>query len=399
MKRTFFIVVFLFLHLLAGRPRAESLGASSIEWLTCQSDVILIGQITNICVTKGVHSVIYEDCTVSIKERIKGEVKDSDTLFCLRTISANPTCKVFMNSKDGVLLFLSKSKGHGPERHLDNKYVPTSMSDPFSVLDLSNVPKGVYGKEMTVLADKEAILDVVRSWAHSRIAHSIPLKVPPTSPIRVDSLDVPAEEKYRDQYTNLAKSDKPHERVVAAAALSQFPGEATTRILRELLKDETDSFTDYASNGVSDGLPRVTLDVRATAYRSLQALGEPVPDSIQLERAVTEVEQRSLRERFWRRHFTEGLPSGWKVVSVQDDKARRVGETDTTSVVVTCGEGESRCAFTLIPKEWGRKDLPPGEVLGINGRDSYGARYFVFTGTMPTEVKEKVAKYFGLEKP
>jgi hypothetical protein len=164
--------------------------------------------------------------------------------------------------------------------------------------------------------------------------------------------------------------------------------------LRKLLEDETENFWNFSADTIS----RVEFGVRTAAYRSLQALGKPVSDKIELERKPTEAEQRSLRQSYWQKSFTEALSEGWKVVSVVDGRSRRVEGRDTTSVIVTCGEGESRCRFTLIPKEWNKKDLPAGANLGMNGRNSQGARHFFLDGTLPKEVKGKLTKYFGLER-
>ena len=397
MKRT--IVTVALLLILSGQSRAESMAASSVEWLSCKSDVVVVGKITKITVTKGVHSVIYEDCVVQIHEVIKGDIKDKKLVFCLRTLSSEPSGKDFMNSKEGILLFLSNSTNHGSEHHLNNKFVPTSMRFPFSILDLSNIPKHVYSKEMTILADQKEILKTVRSWADSKIVHSLRSKVPSDSPIFWHlyggsnvNLIVPAEEKYRAHFMKLAQSDKPHERQKAALELQKFPGEETERVLRELLKDEPENFW-YSADTIS----KVEFGVRAAAYWSLKALRKAVP-KIELERKPTEEEQCSLRQNYWRKSFTEALSDGWKVSSVEDGNTRRVEGRDAISVIVTCGMGDSRCRFTLIPKGWHEKDFPAGENLGINGRNSQGARHFVLKGALPEAVKEKLAKYIGLER-
>ncbi|MHC4645367.1 MAG: hypothetical protein ACYTBJ_07685 [Planctomycetota bacterium] len=221
MKRTIFALALVLL--LSGQSYAEIMGASSIEWLSCKSEVVVVAQIKEITITKGPHSVIYEDCAVQIHEVLKGDIKGEELVFCLRGLSSKPTVKDFMNSKEGVLLFLSKSKNHGSERHLDNKYVPSSMCFPFSILELSDIPKDVYSKEMRILTDKNEILNLVTKWVDCRISHSVCSEVPFDSPIFKQLyagsscyLIVPAEEKYRVQLLNLARSDKPHERQEAA---------------------------------------------------------------------------------------------------------------------------------------------------------------------------------------
>lgn len=397
MKRTIFAITLLFL--LSGQSRAEIMGASSIEWLSCQSEVIVVGKIDKITITKGVHSVIYEECTVQIAEVIKGDIKDKELAFCLRTLSSKPTAKDFMNSNQGVLLFLSRSKGHGPERHLDNKYVPTAMGSPFSIIDLSNVSNDLYSKEMRILTNPEEILKTVRTWADSKVSHCLWWEVPFDSAIfnqlyagSACYLIVPAEESYRPYFVKLARSDKPHERQRAASELYKFLGQQTEAILRELLKDETENFWNYSADTIS----KIEYGVRAAACRSLEALGKPVPQ-IELERKPTEEEQRSLRQGYWRKSFAEALSDEWKVISVEDGNGRQVEGRDTTSVIVTCANGESWCTFTLIPKEWDKSSFPVGENLGTNGRNSQGGRHFLLDGTLPQAVKNNLIRYFGIE--
>jgi hypothetical protein len=121
-----------------------------------------------------------------------------------------------------------------------------------------------------------------------------------------------------------------------------------------------------------------------------------VPD-IELERKPTDEEQHSLRINKWQKSFTEALSKEWKLISVEDGSTRTIEERSFTSIIVTCSDGTSTCKFFLMPKEWDKKDFPKGIDLGINGKNSQGARYFILEGDMPKEVQEKVSKYFGLE--
>jgi len=398
MKRSVLLVALL--GMLCGAARAEITGASSIEWLTCTSEVVAVGKIEKITITKGVHSVIYEDCVVQIDELLKEDIKGKELTFCLRTLSANPTAKAFMNSKEGVLLFLSKSKDHGRETHLDNKYVPASKHHPLSIIDLSNPSKYLFSKEMRILTDKDEIFRIVRKWSASLIVHSLDREVPFESPIyqrlyagSACYLCVPAEEKYRSHFMNLAQSPLAHERAKAASELYKFPGEETEGVLRELLKDQTENYWYSAADTIS----KVEFSVRAAAYMSLRALGKPVPEIV-LERKPTGEEQRDLRHNYWRKSFKSAFPDGWKVVSVEDGETRTTSLGERTAVVVVCKSSSRSCKFTLIPKEWAKQDLLASEYLGINGQHSQGRRHFFLVGALPKDLKTKVIRYFGLEK-
>ncbi|MBW1809928.1 MAG: hypothetical protein JRJ87_17155 [Deltaproteobacteria bacterium] len=166
------------------------------------------------------------------------------------------------------------------------------------------------------------------------------------------------------------------------------------RVLQSLLQDKTESF----GHSSADTIVRVIFSVRAAAYRSLKKLGKPV-GVIELERKPTKPEQLALRQSYWKKSFNKALSDGWKVIAVIDGKTRRVAGRDTTAVIVSCGKGKSSCKFKLIPKEWAKKNWPTVENLGINGKNSQGARHFFFKGGLPETVKQKLVKYFGLEKP
>lgn len=161
MKRTFLAVALCLA--ISSVVRAEIMVATSVEWLTCNSEVVVVGKIKQITTINGAHSVIYEDCVVEVSEVLKGDIKDKQITFCLRTFSLFPTAKALMNSKDGVLFFLSTSKENGSEAHLNNKLVPSSEQFPLSIVDLSNPPKNLFNMKFMALTKGEDILRDCRS--------------------------------------------------------------------------------------------------------------------------------------------------------------------------------------------------------------------------------------------
>ncbi len=137
---------------------AEIMVASALEWLSCSAEIVAVGKIKNISITKGIHSVIYEDVTVEIHELLKGDIHDKEITFCLRTLSSEPNAKSLMNSEEGILFFLSSSKDHGSEHHLDNKLVPTSLDFPLSIINLSSPSKFIFNMEFENVKDRDKIL-------------------------------------------------------------------------------------------------------------------------------------------------------------------------------------------------------------------------------------------------
>jgi hypothetical protein len=151
--------------------RAETIVGSSVEWLTCEADAVVVGSIEKIVTTRGAGDVFYDDCTVRVKETIRGQVEDNQLVFCLRTLSTESPARAWMKSQEPVLLFLSKSKGHGSEKHLDDMLVPTSHQFPLSVIDLAAPGKYVLNKEFKVLAEQKAILETCRKTAEQLTDH------------------------------------------------------------------------------------------------------------------------------------------------------------------------------------------------------------------------------------
>ncbi|MCH7727919.1 MAG: HEAT repeat domain-containing protein [Planctomycetes bacterium] len=385
--------------LVARAATAEIMVAPSLEWLTCKAEVIVVGKIKGITVTKGRGSVIFEDCVVGVEQTLKGNVTGKRVEFTLRKFNNGPSVNAFVNSKDGAIFFLSQSKDHGSERHLDGKLVPTSLSMQMSVFDLSKPQDKIYSKEMKFVRNKKEILATVRQWSMSPVKHSLWSEVPFDSPIFKKLwagssvyLLVPAEEKFRGKFMKLARSQNPHERAKAAGELQKFPGPETEAVLRELMKDDAESFSYYSA----DQIGSVIFHVRLAASRSLKALGKPVPD-IQLRRAPTKQEHRDLRVKYWTQSIKEGLKENW-TITVNDGASRVFNGLQRTIVVVSCKQGDRMAKFTLVPKEWPANERPKNGYLGINGKKTQGARHFFLSGDLPDDVQKRFVQYFGLVK-
>src|SRR4051794_19627 len=57
---------------------------SSLEWLTCEAEVVVVGKIETIVTTRGAYDIIYDDCTVVVEEVLKGKA-GKRLVFCFRT--------------------------------------------------------------------------------------------------------------------------------------------------------------------------------------------------------------------------------------------------------------------------------------------------------------------------
>jgi hypothetical protein len=176
--------------------QAELMVGSSLEWLTCSSAVVVVGQIEQIDTTRGPGSVLYDDCTVKVVQTIKGKPKDR-LVFCLRRLAADSSpeaCKSpaqeWMKSKEGVLLFLSPSKDNGPEKRLDGMLVPTKAQLPLSVVNLSSPEERLFDARCRRVTGRKAILDTARKAADAYAAH---LKANPKAEVKAEYVEAPTD--------------------------------------------------------------------------------------------------------------------------------------------------------------------------------------------------------------
>lgn len=168
--------------------RAETFVGSSVEWLTCAADVVVVGRIEKIATKRGPGAVVYDDCTVTVQESIKGKIKDKSLVFCLRSLSPDSPARAWMKSRGQLLLFLSESKDHGSEKHLDHMLVPTSHQVPLSVIDLAAPGKYVLDTHFKVLKDRKAILEACRKTADRLVDYR---KKNPGRAVEAERLEAP----------------------------------------------------------------------------------------------------------------------------------------------------------------------------------------------------------------
>ena len=75
MNKAIFTICFVLF--VSGQVFAEYISAPSIEWLTCDSDVVLVGKINRIEALKDEKTYRYGNCTIEINEIIKGNIEDN----------------------------------------------------------------------------------------------------------------------------------------------------------------------------------------------------------------------------------------------------------------------------------------------------------------------------------
>jgi hypothetical protein len=151
--------------LLVPTARGETIVATSLEWLTCAAEVVVVARIDEVVTTRGPGDVRYDDCTATVLGVVRGKVEKCRVTFCLRRLSDDSKAQAWRKSGAALLLFLSPSRDHGREKHLDGRLVPTSDQFPLSVIDLAASGKLAIDARFDVLTDKEAILKACQKAA------------------------------------------------------------------------------------------------------------------------------------------------------------------------------------------------------------------------------------------
>ncbi len=389
--------------------RAEITGTASVEWLTCTSKIVAVGRISKITSVKGPGQVIYKDCVLAVSESIKGDAA-KEVEFCYRHFPEEE--KSWKKPDQDLLVFLSVWKDHytdeqargggfrdpSYEIRMHGKVVPTGSGlSSFCIMTLSRLPD-LFDKDMKRISDRESVLGLCRKWASSPIVNSIQEEAPWGSEVqrKYDGgssvlFEVPAEKKHRVRFLKMVKSEDPSERATAAGELWKFPGNETEEALRSLLRDQSETVWKYANDTISE----IEYGVRSAAFRSLQQLGKAV-EPLALGRKPTVDEQRKCRQDAWLKSFKQGLPDGWEVASIRDGETRSIDSRQWTVVLVQLVSGGGKCDLILIPKELDKDTAADHQYLGINGRDSQGARRFYSHGRIPDSLKTRLVQSFGL---
>jgi len=377
--------------------------ANSVESLVGASEVVAVGHLAKIIVTTPPGGSIYADCVLDVSENIKGAPSKEITFSC-RQDSAESFA--WLTPGKELLVMLKRLQHPRQDLRMQNSLVPTSDQMPVSIIDLSKPLKNLYTRDLSILPDKTELLSLCRSWAKSPINTTLYREVPQDSPIYGELSDgnrvfmvVPAEEKYREKYLALARSENPYERRDAIAELWKFPGADTENALWDLLTCQAEQIWSYQSAFMAHCSKNDTLRfefaIRNAAYRSLQKLGKQVP-LIDLQRTHLPDDESQSRLDAWRSEFSRALPDGWTVKEIADGDFMDSVEGKRTVVLLTCSNGSSDYRWVLIPRQWNIEKLPKNGYVGTFAGDAQRGRYFYVEDDMPEVVKSHIIEYFGL---
>jgi hypothetical protein len=133
-----------------------------VEWLVYSSEVIAVGKIVDVKLSKGPGEIIYEDCTLQVTELIKSPITRSEIAFTFRRFERDQSAVEWQRGDAELLVFLSLSKNHGSEKHLDGALVPTSQHFPLSLVNLFAPGKYIFNIDFKILGSRAEILQVTR---------------------------------------------------------------------------------------------------------------------------------------------------------------------------------------------------------------------------------------------
>ncbi len=98
------LLVLLTLPSLPSTPvHAEVNDGDSVEWLTCSSELVVLGRVERIVTTSGPGDFYYEDCTVAVGEVIQGGAVGERVTFCLRSSGPESRVRGWMKSRESIL--------------------------------------------------------------------------------------------------------------------------------------------------------------------------------------------------------------------------------------------------------------------------------------------------------
>lgn len=147
--------------------RATAILLDSIEWLTCSSDIVVVGKLISVATDKSRFPLVYEDCVLNVSEVIRGRPA-KEIKFCYMHIAGAGDAKLeWLSSRGDILLFLSvhKPETMSGEHRCDGLLVPTNGRGSQSVITLSKPERHLFDVNCRHLSNATAILNTTRSAA------------------------------------------------------------------------------------------------------------------------------------------------------------------------------------------------------------------------------------------
>ena len=176
LKKILYLQILILLFVFYSKPvQAEIHVAESLEWLTVDSELIVVGTATDVKSTmvsqESYPQLPQEDVTIKIKEVLKGSC--SDPIVTVRRwnySSEKESAFEWKNSQSDILFFLSKEKNPANMADL-NGHWGLRADYPYGPIDLSTPRKFalyIVSADMQAPEDGQAILQIIKNQLNSK---------------------------------------------------------------------------------------------------------------------------------------------------------------------------------------------------------------------------------------
>lgn len=292
----FFVIVNVIVSPLTAHARPDGAYAECIEWITADSERVLVGKVVKVETAKGEDNKDYEVATVAVSQTLKGKHETKAT-FLLQN-HEEPVAAEWMEDAVPMLFFLVRSDRLDKKSGLATRFdwvLREDVSYPSAVLVGKSkrdwtYTMHVFGRELSVVTKSDAIVKRVEraATAFSRRPNHHAVGVPKKNEIYKQFVEpsavylvVPVDEELEPFGRNWCRSAWPFERKEGIKILRRFKSERNIQILKSLLNDH---YSDLATRyRLVIGLHVLAVPhrhrvyaVRRLAYETLRDLGVPV---------------------------------------------------------------------------------------------------------------------------
>jgi hypothetical protein len=259
--------------LLAAAPRlasAEINMADTIEWVTADSDAVVVGKVGDVRMHRAAGEVAWFDASLTVSETIKGPTRKSLPLT-VRLLTGDAPAPAWLARGTELLVFAVDTKRlvNEDKEYLNQPFAPRHGGNEPDVYALA-APRHTFTTAFDVLAKRDALLAAVRAAAGSTAKQSYRIDAPLDSPAGKELwsgssvwLYVPIDAKLESLAVSWLAGKNQDLREAGVGALSYFKSAENTKRLQALLKDKQFSTQN----------DRKHYAVRAKAHEILTAWG------------------------------------------------------------------------------------------------------------------------------
>jgi hypothetical protein len=235
--------ILLALGLFAICANAEINGADTIQWMTADSDVVVIGSVRGATERQGKSSGIYSDMTIRVTETLKGAPRDTLQVTMARSTWEKP--EPWMTDRSEVMFFMLNSSRMVTLDLKDYANTPFALwGGSRGVYVLGDSKMKAYTIEFGVITDRDSLIAAVRAAARSTATKSHTVDTPVGTPAfhslwggSAVWLQFPIDETLEREARKWITSASPRTREAGVIALKHFKSADNIVRIERLLDD------------------------------------------------------------------------------------------------------------------------------------------------------------------